>query len=181
MTRPQVIDRIKQTALLRGEFTLRSGRKSTYYIDKYRFETQPDVLAALGEMFAAHATEGVDRLAGAELGGIPLVTAAALASGKPTILVRNSKKEYGTNRQLEGVFNPGERVLLVEDVLTTGGQVLEAAAALIDAGLTVVKIVAVLDRLEGARANIEAAGHAMESLFTLDDLGVERASRPDSA
>ena len=175
MTRQQVIDRIVQTALLRGEFTLRSGRRSSYYIDKYRFETQPDVLAALGDMFNEHVTPDVDRLAGAELGGIPLVTAAALASGKPTILVRNSKKEYGTNRQLEGIFEPGERVLLVEDVLTTGGQVIEAAKLLADAGLTVVKAVAVLDRQEGARANIEAAGHEMASLFTLDDLGVGKS------
>lgn len=174
MTRQQVIDRIVQTALLRGDFTLRSGRKSSYYIDKYRFETQPDVLAALGEMFAGHVTPEIDRLAGAELGGIPLVTAAALASGKPTILVRNSKKEYGTNRQLEGIFEPGERVLLVEDVLTTGGQVIEAAKILADAGLTVVKIVAVLDRQEDARMNIEAAGHEMASLFTLDDLNVKK-------
>ena len=174
LSRAQVIDRIKQTALLRGDFTLRSGRKSTYYIDKYRFETQPDVLAALGEMFAAFVTPDIDRLAGAELGGIPLVTAAALASGRPSILVRNSKKEYGTNRQLEGVYEKGETVLLVEDVLTTGGQVIEAAQTLADAGLTVAKIVAVLDRQEDARANIEAAGYEMASLFTLDDLGVTK-------
>ena len=170
--RPALIERIKSTALLRGTFTLRSGRTSSYYVDKYRFETAPDVLGPIGRMLAAHAVD-VDRLAGAELGGVPLVTAASLASGVPSLLVRNQRKDYGTNKQIEGAYAASDRVLLVEDVLTTGGQVLEAADTLRRAGLEVVKIVAVLDRQEGARANVEAVGYAMESLFTLADLGVE--------
>lgn len=173
MTDAQLIARITDAALLRGEFTLRSGRKSRYYLDKYLFETQPDILRALGERFAAHVEGSVDRLAGAELGGIPLVAAASMATGKPSVLIRNQKKDYGTAKQLEGRLEKGERVLIVEDIATTGGQVLEAAKVIEAAGAKVVKIVAVIDRQEGARENIERAGYAFASLLTKRDLGIE--------
>src|SRR4051795_12965071 len=166
MTRDELARRITETALLRGEFTLRSGRKSNYYLDKYRFETQPDVLIELGKLFAEHVTANVDRIAGAELGAVPLAAATAMACGKPCVFIRNQKKEYGTAKQLEGVLNAGETVMIVEDVLTTGGQVLEAAKTLKEAGAKIDRIVAVIDRLEGARENIEGAGYVFESLFT---------------
>ncbi len=174
MDRKQIAQRIVDAALLRGDFTLRSGRKSKYYMDKYLFETQPDILAALGQLFAEHvrAAGKVDRLAGAELGGIPLVTAASMATGLPSVLIRNQKKDYGTAKQLEGKINPGERILIVEDVATTGGQVLEAANVIKAMGCEVVKIVAVIDRQEGARENIEKAGFAFAALFTKADLGI---------
>jgi orotate phosphoribosyltransferase len=172
MTREQLAKRIADVSLLRGEFTLRSGRKSTYYLDKYRFETQPDVLQALGKLFAGYVTDKTDRIAGAELGAVPLAAAAGMASGKPIVFIRNQKKDYGTAKQVEGVLNPGETVLIVEDVLTTGGQVLEAAKTLQDLGAKIEKIVAVIDRLEGARDNIEKAGFTFESLFTTKDLGI---------
>ena len=130
MTKEQLAKRIAEVSLLRGEFTLRSGRKSNYYLDKYRFETQPDVLKALGELFARHVGAKVDRIAGAELGAVPLAAATSMASGKPCVFIRNQKKDYGTAKQIEGVLNAGETVLIVEDVLTTGGQVLEAAKVL---------------------------------------------------
>lgn len=173
MTREQLIAAINDTSVLRGEFTLRSGRKSNYYIDKYRFATRPDVLREIGRLMAEHARElKVDRIAGAELGGVPLAAAASLAADVPFVLIRNQKKEYGTAKQMEGELKPGERVLLVEDVLTTGGQVLEAAKTLTDAGAKVMRIVAVIDRMEGARENIEKAGYEMASLVTTKDLGL---------
>jgi orotate phosphoribosyltransferase len=172
MTREDLARRIADVSLLRGEFTLRSGRKSNYYLDKYRFETQPDVLAALGKLFAGYVTDTTDRIAGAELGAVPLAAAAGMASGKPIVFIRNQKKDYGTAKQVEGVLNPGETVLIVEDVLTTGGQVLEAAKTLADLGAKVERIVAVIDRLEGARDNIERAGFTFDSLFTTKDLGI---------
>ncbi len=173
MTREQLIQAINDTSVLRGEFTLRSGRKSNYYIDKYRFATRPDVLREIGRLMAEHARElDVDRIAGAELGGVPLAAAAAMAAEKPFVLIRNQKKEYGTAKQMEGELKKGERVLLVEDVLTTGGQVLEAARTLADAGATVTRIVAVIDRMEGARENIEGAGYEMAALVTTKDLGL---------
>jgi orotate phosphoribosyltransferase len=172
MTHDQLAKRIAEVALLRGEFTLRSGRKSNYYLDKYRFETQPDVLAALGKILADRVTVDSDRIAGAELGAVPLAAAAGMAANKPFVFIRNQKKDYGTAKQIEGVLERGETVMIVEDVLTTGGQVLEAVKTLQDAGAKIERIVAVIDRLEGARDNIERAGLVFESLFTSKDLGI---------
>lgn len=172
MTRDQLIERIKSIAVLHGDFTLRSGRKSTYYIDKYRFTTDPESLLALGAMLAEHVTPDIDRIAGAELGGVPLAAACAMACGKPFVIVRNAKKDYGTAKQVEGILNAGDRVLLVEDILTTGGQVMEAAKSLQGVGATVVKIVACIDRLEGAHKNITDGGFDLASLLTTADLGL---------
>jgi orotate phosphoribosyltransferase len=172
MSDPELIQRVRDLAVIFGDFTLRSGRKSTYYVDKYRFSTEPTVLAELGRRFAKHLAPDVSRIAGAELGGVPLAAATSMACGKPFVIVRNQKKDYGTSKLVEGILHPGEKVLLVEDILTTGGQVLEAAKSLTDAGAKVVKIVAVVDRLEGARANIEGAGFEMASLLTTKDLGL---------
>ena len=174
MNRQALAARIAEVSLLRGDFTLRSGRKSNYYLDKYRFETQGDILQALGKLFAEHVTPDVDRIAGAELGAVPLAAVTAMATGKPCVYVRNQKKDYGTAKQVEGLLHAGERVLIVEDVLTTGGQVLEAAKVLETLGVTIVKIVAVIDREEGARQNIESAGYKFDALFTTTDLGVTK-------
>jgi len=172
MTRDEIAKRIAEVALLHGEFTLRSGKTSHYYLDKYLFSTQPDILAELGRLFAERIPERVNRLAGAELGGIPLVAAASMVSGLPSVLIRNQKKDYGTAKQLEGKLEAGDQVMLVEDVCTTGGQILEAAKVIEAVGAKVVKIVGTIDREEGARENIEAAGYPFEALFTKTDLGV---------
>ena len=174
MTRDQLAKRIADVALLHGEFILRSGRKSNYYLDKYRFETQPDVLIELGKLFASKVTPAVQRIAGAELGAVSLAAATAMACGKPFVIVRNQKKDYGTSKLVEGILNPGETVMIVEDVMTTGGQVLEAVKSLQEAGAKIDRIVAVIDRLEGARQNIESAGYIFESLFTTTDLGIKK-------
>lgn len=163
---------IADAALLRGEFKLRSGRTSHYYLDKYLFSTVPQVLGPLGQLFAQQVSPETTVLAGAELGGIPLVTAASLASGLPCVFIRNQKKDYGTAKQLEGKLGPDDRVLLLEDVCTSGGQVLEAAQVIESQGAQVEKIVATIDREEGARENIEQAGYRFEALFTKTDLGV---------
>lgn len=179
MTTPDLARRIADAALLRGTFTLRSGRTSSYYLDKYLFSTRPEVLAELAGLFAdrvrrmeAELGVKVDRLAGAELGGIPLVTAASLETGLPCLFVRNKKKDYGTAKQLEGVLKPGDRVVLVEDVATTGGQALEAVRSLREAGAKVLGVIATIDRQEGARENMASAGVRFEALFTKRDLGI---------
>lgn len=172
MTREELIKRVKETAYLEGDFTLRSGKKSKYYLDKYLFETCPDILKALGEEFSGHITDDVTLIAGAELGGIALAAATAIASGKNWIIVRNSKKGYGTGKLIEGVLKAGDVVLLVEDIATTGGQVLEAAKVITEAGAKVQKIVAVIDRMQGAAENITCAGYQFESIITKDDLGI---------
>ncbi len=172
MTREQLIKRIKAVAYLEGDFILRSGKRSKYYLDKYLFETQPDILKALGVEFAKYVTPDVTLIAGAELGGIALAAACAMEAGKPWIIVRNSKKDYGTGKLIEGVIKKGDVVLLVEDIATTGGQVLEAAKVITEAGGKIKKIVATIDRKQGAEENITAAGYKFESLFTKLDLGI---------
>src|SRR6476620_11259596 len=100
MTRAELAKRIADVSLLRGDFTLRSGRKSSYYLDKYRFETQPDVLIELGKLLAGHVKPNVDRIAGAELGAVPLAVVTSMACAKPCVFVRNQKKDYGTAKQI---------------------------------------------------------------------------------
>jgi orotate phosphoribosyltransferase len=170
---------IAKVALLRGTFTLRSGKTSSYYLDKYLFSTRPELLRQLAPLFAERLGrienrlgKKVKRLAGAELGGIPLVTATSLHTGQPCIFVRNKKKDYGTAKQLEGVLERGDTVVLVEDVATTGGQALEAVESLREAGAEVLGVIATIDRLEGARENVEGAGLVFEALFTKRELGV---------
>lgn len=180
LSRDTLARAIADAALLRGAFTLRSGRTSSYYLDKYLFSTRPELLREIARLFAEtiDADERwagkIDRLAGAELGGIPLAAATCLVTGHPTILVRNQKKDYGTGKQLEGALEKGDRVLFLEDVATTGGQAVEAVQTLRDAGAEVVGVIAVIDRQEGARENVEgAAGVPFAALFTKGDLGVE--------
>ena len=172
MTREELIKRIKETAYLEGDFVLRSGKKSKYYLDKFLFETCPDILKALGEEFAKHTADNVTLIAGAELGGVALAAAAAIESGRNWIIIRNSKKGYGTGKLVEGVLKAGDVVLLVEDIATTGGQVLEAAKIITEAGATVKKIVCVIDRKQGAEENITQAGYKFESIITREDLGI---------
>lgn len=173
MNRTLVAKRIGETAILRGEFTLRSGRTSTWYIDKYLFTTQPDILLALGQMFSEKIPQSTTLLAGAELGGIPLVTTASMATGLPCVFIRNQKKDYGTSKQLEGTIQSTDHVVIIEDVATTGGQVLEAAKTIEELGAHVVAIIAVIDRDEGAKENIETAGYIFDSLFNTKDLDIE--------
>ena len=173
MTRQELIKRIKETAYLEGDFILRSGKRSKYYLDKYLFETCPDILKSLGKEFAKHVTDDVTLIAGAELGGVALAAATAIETGKNWIIVRQRRKDHGTGKLIEGVLKPGDVVLLVEDIATTGGQVLEAAKVITEAGAKIKKIVCVIDRKQGARENITQAGYKFESILTKDDLGIK--------
>ncbi len=172
MTREELIKRIKETAYLEGDFTLRSGKKSKYYLDKYLFETCPDILKALGTEFAKHMADDVTLIAGAELGGVALAAATAMETGKDWIIIRNSKKGYGTGKMVEGVLKESDVVLLVEDIATTGGQVCEAAKIITDAGAKVSKIVCVIDRKQGAEENITEAGFIFDRILSKTDLGI---------
>ena len=176
MDRKALAAAIKDVAYLEGDFLLRSGKRSKYYIDKYRFETQPRILAEVGKCFAEHTTDATTRIAGAELGGVALAAATSMVCDRPFIIIRNAKKDYGTSNLFEGVLEEGDRVLIVEDVATTGGQVLEAAQAITANGAHVEKIVAVIDRQQGARENIEGAGFVFDALFTSADLGIMQSS-----
>lgn len=172
MDKAALTARIKEVAYLEGDFVLRSGKRSKYYMDKYLFETQPDVLRQLGKEFCKHLTDDVTLIAGAELGGVALAAATAMEANLPWIIVRNSKKDYGTSKMVEGVLKAGDVVLLVEDICTTAGQILEAAKIITEAGATVKKIVCVIDRMQGGRENTEGAGYVFDSIITKKDLGI---------
>jgi orotate phosphoribosyltransferase len=163
---------IRAHAYLEGDFVLRSGRRSRYYLDKYRFETRPELLRALGERIAARVRDGEapDRLAGPELGAVALAAAASLAAELPFVIVRKETKDYGTARRIEGGFEPGETVCLVEDVVTTGGASLAAIEALREAGLRCERAICVVDREEGAGPALAEAGVRLVSLFRAADL-----------
>ncbi len=171
MDQSQLAARIKQAALLEGDFVLRSGRRSKYYLDKYLFETQPDILAELGRRLAPYAGD-VDVIAGPELGAVALAAATSLACGKPFAIVRKATKEYGTAKLIEGTPVAGKRVLLVEDVGTTAGAALEAAKTLVAAGATVARLCFVIDRQEGAREAVEKAGFEFHALVSKADMGI---------
>lgn len=171
MDTAELARRVREAALLEGDFVLRSGKRSRYYLDKYLFAARPDVLAELGERFAAFAGD-VDLIAGPELGAVALAAATSLASGKPFVIVRKSAKDYGTSKLIEGPDVKGRGVLLVEDVGTTAGAALEAAETLREAGATVERLVFAIDRMEGARENVEKAGYAFEALLSKADLGL---------
>jgi orotate phosphoribosyltransferase len=159
--------------VLRGDFLLRSGQRSSYYIDKYLFTTRPELLRRIASALALLVPAGVARLAGPVLGAVPLVTALSLETGLPMLIVRTDRpKDYGTAKQIEGALQAGERVLLVEDVVTTGGAALAAVDELRAAGAEVVGALAVVDREQGGPAAFEARGVAFRALFTRTSLGL---------
>jgi orotate phosphoribosyltransferase len=168
--------RVREAALLEGDFVLSSGERSSFYVDKYLFSTEPELLRDLARELAEKVPAGVDRLAGVELGAVPLVVAAALESGLPYVIVRKAAKEYGTARGVEGRLNAGERVVLLEDVVTTGTQAVRSAGALREAGGEVVGILAVLDRREGD-GEAHLGDIPFEALFKMSDLGYQKPDK----
>jgi orotate phosphoribosyltransferase len=171
---------IVEHAYLEGDFVLRSGRRSRYYLDKYRFETRPDILRALGKRIAgevaAHAPDAT-RLAAPELGAVALAAAASLESGLPFVIVRKEAKEYGTGNRLEGPYDEGECMCLVEDVVTSGGALLDSIEALRGAGLAVHTAVCVVDREEGGSDALARRAVRLRPIFRAGEL-LEEAKSP---
>ena len=164
---------LREHALLEGDFLLRSGKRSSYYLDKYRFETLPELLGPIGERLAAAVREfepAAVRLAGPALGAVALAAAASLSSGLPFVIVRDAAKEYGTANRLEGLFEAGELVCLIEDVVTSGGALAEAVGALREAGLVVRNAVCVVDREEGGADALARLGVRLRSLYRAGEL-----------
>jgi orotate phosphoribosyltransferase len=162
-----------RASYLKGDFVLRSGKRSNRYFDKFLFETNPALLKRLGVHLAALVPPRTQQLAAPELGAVLLGGAVSMESGLPLILVRKEPKGYGTSKQLEGRFEPGERVTVIEDVVTTGGDSLRSVQVLRDAGLEVIHLVVVLDRGEGGEDNIRAAGIPYSPLFRVQDLELD--------
>jgi orotate phosphoribosyltransferase len=168
---PGLASRVREAALLEGDFVLSSGKKSRFYVDKYLFSTEPGLLRELAREISARLSDNAERLAGVELGAVPLVAAASLQSGLPYVIVRKDAKGYGTANRIEGrPLEAGEKVVLIEDVVTTGTQVLRAAVTLEEGGAEVLGILAVLDRRDEDYASL--GGYPFGALLRLEDLSV---------
>jgi orotate phosphoribosyltransferase len=165
-------------ALQFGEFTLASGAKSDYYIDIKKASTNPRVLYLISQLMAEKlqiANIRPDRIAGVVLGSIPLAAALSLATGIPYVMVRKEKKDHGTSKLIEGDLNPGDRVLVVEDVITTAGSSIQAIATLRENGAVVSDAISVIDREGGGRENLSAAGVSLISLAKGSELLKDRS------
>ena len=163
---------LAEAAVLRGRFQLRSGGTSDYYIDKYQFGTRPALLRRVAEALAAELPEGTQYVAGTALGAVPLAVAVSLARDLPAVLVRPEGRDHGPVRVIEGTLPPGARVVLLEDVVTTGSAALAALEALRAAGATVTRVIAVVDREEGGSERFEAVGVPYRALLRSRDLGI---------
>ena len=163
---------VHAAAYLTGEFETRSGKKTNFYIDKYRFSSCPDILARIAERIAAllPGPTTYDRIAAPELGAVSIAVAVSLLVKKPFIIVRKSDKGYGTQRCIEGIYAKKDRVVVIEDVITTGGAVLNACATLKKNTLTPIQIIAVINREEGAVEAIQTAGYSVHSVVSAHDL-----------
>jgi orotate phosphoribosyltransferase len=162
--------RVSDRCRLTGEFTLRSGQTATTYFDKYRFEGDPGILRDVAELMVPLIPSDADVLAGLELGGVPVATALSLTTGLPTAFVRKAPKAYGTAKLAEGADIEGRRVLIVEDVITTGGQVVASTEDLRARGALVTDVLCVIDRSGGDHTKLDSVSLDMRSLFTRRDL-----------
>ena len=171
--RDELAKDLVDAAVLRGTFTLRSGQTSSYYIDKYRLTTEPRLLERITARLQEVLPPDVQRIAGTALGAVPLATALSLRTGLPAVFVRvDAAKDHGTSKAIEGALNSGERVALVEDVVTTGGASLAAVELLRSAGAEVAGVVAVVDREQGGRERFGDEGIPFRPLFTVTELGI---------
>ncbi|MBD5788170.1 orotate phosphoribosyltransferase [Cellulosimicrobium terreum] len=162
---------------LSGDFTLRSGRRATEYFDKYLFESDPALLARVAEALVPLVPADADLLGGLELGGVPIATMVSSLTGKPALFVRKQAKKYGTAKLAEGPTVAGRRVVLVEDVITTGGAVRDAVEALRGAGASVDVVLCVIDRSDAGTEPLADLGIEVRSVLTRADLDGARAAR----
>jgi orotate phosphoribosyltransferase len=172
MSREALAEKIMKRATLYGEFTLRSGQKSHVYFDKYLFESDTVLLQEIARQMAALVPPQTDALAGLEMGGIPLATMLSLHTGLPTLFVRKKAKEYGTCKLAEGGEVGGRKLVVVEDVITSGGQVIQSSAELRALGAEIDVVLCVIDRESGGRESLAKEKLALRSLFTRSDLEV---------
>ena len=177
MDTQSLIDLLRDVDAVRfGEFELSHGGTSDYYVDKYIFNTDPDCLAAIAEAFAERV--GDMTLGGVALGAVPLTAATSVESGNPYVIVRKEAKEYGTGNQIEGRFEKGDEIVVLEDIATTGQSAIDAVEALRDAGAVVDRVLVVVDREEGAAENLAEHDIELESLLTASQLLAD-ADRPE--
>ena len=170
MTKTELAKQIRAVSYLTGEFKLRSGNTTNFYWDKYRFESDPALLTAIAGEMVKLLPSSCDGLAGLELGGVPLATAISLQTGIPCFYVRKEAKTYGTCNLIEGGAQEGSNLVVIEDVVTTAGQVCTSVAQIRAAGYIVERVVSVIDRQAGGAEKISALGCSFASVFTLEAL-----------
>lgn len=170
MDRAEIARKIMDRAFLRGRYVLRSGSTSSFYLDKYRFESDPALLDAITDEMVSLLPDNVEKLAGMEMGGIPLAALLSHKTGIPALYVRKKAKEYGTCNLVEGGFESGDRAVVIEDVITTAGQVCTSTGQMRDLGLIIDHVVCVIDREEGGGENLGKIGCRLRSLFTYREL-----------
>jgi orotate phosphoribosyltransferase len=170
MDRAELAKRVYAASHLTGRFKLRSGAHSDQYFDKYRFESDPRLLQEIGAALVELLPDGTELLAGLELGGVPLATVASQRTGLPLVFVRKKAKEYGTCKQVEGADPSGRSLVIVEDVVTSGGAILDALPPLREAGAEVLAAICAIDRGAGAADALAAEGVPLHAAFTMSEL-----------
>jgi orotate phosphoribosyltransferase len=162
--------RIRSSARISGHFVLRSGLTSNTYFDKYQFESDPALLRAIAEAMAPLVPPGTEVLAGLEMGGIPIVTMLSQITQIPAAFIRKEPKDYGTCRYAEGASLQGKRFILVEDVVSSGGAIIDAMTKLKADGMVPEIALCVIDRQSGGAEALQAAGLALKALFSFEEI-----------
>ncbi len=175
MIKRDLARQVYRVSHITGTFTLRSGQTSNEYFDKYLFESDPALLAEIANHLSQMVPKDTEVLAGLEMGGIPIATALSLRTGLPAAFVRKKAKEYGTKKFAEGAEVQGKRVCIIEDVVTTGGQIILSARDLRNLGARVQKVTCVIQRDAGSRDILAKEGLELSALFTMDELASSAA------
>lgn len=169
MTKEELKNKIYQSSHLTGKFLLRSGTYSSEYFDKYRFESQPEILKAISKELASLVPKNTDILAGLEMGAIPIATALSLELNLTCVFVRKENKKYGTSKVIEGIDIKGKNICMIEDIITTGGQVILSLNDLRSEGAIVNQVLCVIDRSSEPIAKFTEQKLAIASLFKKSD------------
>ncbi|NYB51931.1 MAG: orotate phosphoribosyltransferase [Methanobacteriaceae archaeon] len=166
-----LINLLKDNQVIKlGKFTLSSGKESDYYVDMKKAITEPRILSQIAKIISDLIKEDeIDRIAGPALGAVPIATAVALHSEIPMLMIRKAQKDYGTSKLIEGELKDGDKVIVVEDVTTTGNSLLKAVKAVLDNGGVVERTFVVVDREEGAVEKLKEEGLLLEPLVTIND------------
>ena len=170
MTKVELAKAIYDVAYITGEFTLRSGAVSHEYFDKYQFEARPQILKELANELVNILPDNYDLLSALEMGGIPIATAIAINTDDLVVFIRKEAKSYGTAKFAEGPDIKGKRICLVEDVVTSGGQIIKSAEMLRQAGAIIEESICVIDRESGGKKALSDAGINLRALFTMSEL-----------
>lgn len=176
MDHQELAEAIFKVSNLKGEFRLRSGQISNEYFDKYLFECHPSILKPIAEEMSKMVPSGIDVLAGLEMGGIPVATMLSHVTGIPAAFVRKKQKEYGTRKLAEGENVENKNILVIEDVVTSGGQIIESAKQLRDFGAVITTVLCVIDRESGGKENLKQNGLNLSPLFSMSELHAAAAN-----